>query len=88
MAELMSEELRAQLARRLGVAHLVVGDYWGHVPARECGALVREAIRVAEQALAGQAAGGPGAGGPAPWGQAATGLWGRPSWPGATGQPS
>lgn len=54
MAEIMSERLREQLAQRLGVSHLVQGDYWGHVPARECGALVREAIRVAEQALVGQ----------------------------------
>lgn len=56
MAELMSERLREQLAHRLGVAHLVENDYWGNVPARECGALVREAIRLAEQALAGSPA--------------------------------
>lgn len=69
MAEIMSERLREQLAQRLGVAHLVQGDYWGHVPARECGALVREAIRVAEQALAGpaQPAGPAQAPAPTPW---------------------
>lgn len=85
VAELMSERLRQQLAWRLGVAHLVQQDYWGHVPARECGALVREAIRLAEQALAGApAAAAPGPA--APGGPAWTG-WPPAPQPGAPARP-
>lgn len=50
----MSRQLREELAQELGVAHLVVGDYWGNVPSRQCGNLVRQAIFRAEQALANQ----------------------------------
>ena len=56
----MSEELRTQLARDLGVAELVAREGWGSVPSRECGRLVRLAIERAEQALR-EEAGGNGA---------------------------
>lgn len=54
LARLMSRQLREELAQELGVAHLVQGDYWGEVPARQCGNLVRQAILRAERALAQQ----------------------------------
>lgn len=54
LARLMSRQLREELAQELGVAHLVQGDYWGEVPSRQCGNLVRQAILRAERALAQQ----------------------------------
>lgn len=52
LAKLMSEQLKNDLGRRMGVAHIVEREGWGGVPARECGALVRAALEVAEQDLA------------------------------------
>ncbi|AEJ39252.1 hypothetical protein TPY_1062 [Sulfobacillus acidophilus TPY] len=40
------------LGQRLGVAEIVRQEGWGGVPARQCGNLVREAIRLAEEQLA------------------------------------
>jgi small acid-soluble spore protein F (minor alpha/beta-type SASP) len=47
----MSEATKMKLGERLGVAELVRREGWGEVPARQCGNLVREAIRLAEQEL-------------------------------------
>jgi len=52
MPRLMSEELRHELAEELGVADIVRREGWGGVPARQCGNLVRLAIKRAERALA------------------------------------
>lgn len=51
MAKLMSEETKLKLGERLGVAAIVRDQGWGDVPARQCGNLVREAIRLAEEEL-------------------------------------
>lgn len=51
MAKLMSEELRWELAKELGVGHIVATEGWGGVPSRECGNLVRKAIELAERSL-------------------------------------
>jgi small acid-soluble spore protein F (minor alpha/beta-type SASP) len=51
MAQRMSEELKWELAKELGVADLVRREGWGSVPARTCGDLVRLAIERAEKSL-------------------------------------
>jgi small acid-soluble spore protein F (minor alpha/beta-type SASP) len=51
MARRMSEALKVDLARELGVYETVRRHGWGEVPARKCGELVRLAIRRAERAL-------------------------------------
>ena len=48
---LMSDALKEQLARDLGVADLVRREGWGAVPARDCGNLVKLAIQRAENLL-------------------------------------
>lgn len=47
----MSDRLKAELARELGVAELVEREGWGAVPSRNCGQLVRLAIERAERQL-------------------------------------
>lgn len=51
LAKLMSEETKMKLGERLGVDDIVRQEGWGGVPARQCGNLVREAIRLAEEEL-------------------------------------
>lgn len=48
----MSEALRADLARELGVYDRVQREGWGAVPARDCGRLVQQAVLRAEAMLA------------------------------------
>lgn len=48
----MSEDLKYELARELGVADTVAKDGWGSVSSRNCGNLVRLAIERAEKAMA------------------------------------
>lgn len=48
----MSEALKYELAKELGVYDIVATEGWGGVPSRQCGNLVRLAIEKAEQALA------------------------------------
>lgn len=62
MAKLMSEQLKYELARELGIDHLLQqnGGDWGEMPARACGSLVRAAIARAERALAERQGGGRG----------------------------
>ena len=64
---LMSEALREDLARDLGVHDIVARYGWGAVPARECGRLVQQAVLRAEALLAQQVA--PGGGAPTAAGQ-------------------
>jgi len=47
----MSDALKWELARELGVADTVAIEGWGGVPSRQCGNLVRLAIEKAEQSL-------------------------------------
>ncbi|MGI6649854.1 MAG: small, acid-soluble spore protein, alpha/beta type [Bacillota bacterium] len=51
---LMSDALKWELAKELGVDHIVATEGWGGVPSRQCGNLVRKAIELAEKSLAGQ----------------------------------
>lgn len=46
---IMSEALKWELAKELGIAHIVAAEGWGGVPSRECGNLVRKAIELAER---------------------------------------
>lgn len=54
---LMSERLKWDLARELGVADVVSTEGWGGVSARNCGNLVKLAVQRAEAALAREYAG-------------------------------
>ena len=54
----MSDRLKEELARELGVADMVRSQGWGAVPARKCGMLVKLAIERAEKELAGTTGGG------------------------------
>ncbi len=51
---LMSDALKWDLARELGVADIVESEGWGGVSARNCGNLVKLAVARAEAALARQ----------------------------------
>lgn len=51
LAKVMSEETKMKLGERLGVAEIARQEGWGGVSARQCGNLVREAIRLAEEEL-------------------------------------
>lgn len=48
----MSDRLKWDLARELGVADVVQTEGWGGVSARNCGNLVKLAVQRAEAALA------------------------------------
>ncbi|MCG0276414.1 MAG: alpha/beta-type small acid-soluble spore protein [Thermosediminibacteraceae bacterium] len=47
----MSEALKYELAKELGVADIVAREGWGGVSSRDCGNLVRLAIEKAEKML-------------------------------------
>jgi small acid-soluble spore protein F (minor alpha/beta-type SASP) len=47
----MSEALKYELAKEMGVLDLVQSEGWGSVPSRDCGNLVRLAIERAERSL-------------------------------------
>ncbi|QCX33409.1 small, acid-soluble spore protein, alpha/beta type [Caloramator sp. E03] len=48
---LMSDELKMELAKELGVYDIVQREGWGSVPSRDCGNLVTAAIRLAERTV-------------------------------------
>jgi small acid-soluble spore protein F (minor alpha/beta-type SASP) len=48
---LMSEELKYELAKEMGVLGTVQQEGWGDVPSRLCGSLVSLAIKRAERNL-------------------------------------
>lgn len=50
---IMSDRLKMELAAELGVADIVRrdGGYFGNVPSRDCGNLVRLAIERAERSM-------------------------------------
>lgn len=48
---IMSEDLKEELARELGVADVVRREGWGSVSSRNCGNLVKLAIKRAERSL-------------------------------------
>ena len=47
----MSEELKMELAKELGIADTVRSEGWGSASARNCGSLVKLAIERAERQL-------------------------------------
>ena len=47
--KVMSEALKQEIARRLGVDTIVASEGWGGVSSRNCGNIVREAIEIAEK---------------------------------------
>ncbi len=49
---IMSEELKYEIARELGVEQIVASEGWGGVSSRDCGNMVTKAIQIAEQNLA------------------------------------
>ncbi len=51
MGKILSDNTKQQLSKRLGVSDVVQREGWGGVSARQCGNLVREAIKYAEEQL-------------------------------------
>ncbi len=51
---LMSEKLKYEIAKELGVDHIVQSEGWGGVSSRDCGNIVKKAIEMAERNLAGK----------------------------------
>lgn len=49
---IMSENLKAEIAKELGVYDTVKSDGWGSVSSRDCGNMVKKAIEMAERAAA------------------------------------
>ena len=48
---MMSEALKQQIAVKLGVSNIVSSKGWGAVSSKDCGNIVREAIKIAESKL-------------------------------------
>lgn len=48
---IMSERLKYEIAKELGVDQIVQSEGWGSVPSRECGNMVKKAIEIAERSL-------------------------------------
>ncbi len=46
---MMSDSLKEELAKELGVYNTVKTEGWGAVSSRDCGSLVRKAIEMAER---------------------------------------
>lgn len=46
---LMSDALKQEIAKRLGVDNVVSREGWGGVSSKNCGNIVREAIAMAEK---------------------------------------
>jgi small acid-soluble spore protein F (minor alpha/beta-type SASP) len=47
----MSDRLKTEIAKELGVYDIVKNDGWGSVSSRDCGNIVKKAIEKAEQNL-------------------------------------
>ena len=50
----MSDQLKYEIARELGVDQIVATEGWGGVSSRNCGNLVAKAIELAERNLSNQ----------------------------------
>jgi len=46
---IMSEELKYEIARELGVYETVSNEGWGNVSSRNCGNMVKKAIEIANR---------------------------------------
>ena len=51
---MMSENLKAEIAKELGVYDTVRNEGWGSVSSRDCGRIVQKAIEFAERSVANQ----------------------------------
>ncbi|GAA4706764.1 small, acid-soluble spore protein, alpha/beta type [Brevibacillus fulvus] len=51
---IMSEQLKMELAKELGIYDTVKNEGWGSITTRDAGNLVKRAIQIAEEALAKQ----------------------------------
>lgn len=49
---IMSDQLKYEIARELGVDQIVASEGWGSVSSRDCGNMVKVAIQIAERNLA------------------------------------
>lgn len=47
----MSDELKSEIAKELGVYNTVATEGWGSVTSRDCGNIVKKAIERAERSL-------------------------------------
>ena len=47
----MSENLKAEIAKELGVYDVVKNEGWGSVSSRDCGNIVAKAIEIAERSI-------------------------------------
>jgi small acid-soluble spore protein F (minor alpha/beta-type SASP) len=47
----MSENLKEEIARELGVYNTVKNEGWGSVTSRDCGNIVTKAIEIAERSV-------------------------------------
>lgn len=50
---MMSENLKTEIAKELGVYNIVKNEGWGSVSSRDCGNIVAKAIEIAERSMAG-----------------------------------
>lgn len=51
---LMSDTLKYEIARELGVDDIVRTEGWGSVSSRDCGNIVKKAIEIAEKSMTGR----------------------------------
>ena len=51
---IMSDNLKMEIARELGVYESVSKGGWGEVSSRDCGNIVKKAIEMAERNVSGQ----------------------------------
>jgi len=50
----MSEALKTEIAKELGIYNTVATEGWGSVTSRDCGNVVKKAIEMAERSLGGR----------------------------------
>lgn len=51
---MMSDNLKYEIARELGVDSIVNTEGWGGVSSRDCGNIVKKAIEIAERSMSGR----------------------------------
>ncbi len=50
----MSDTLKAEIAKQLGVYNTVASEGWGSVSSKDCGNIVKKAIEMAERGVNGR----------------------------------
>lgn len=51
---IMSDQLKTEIAKELGVYDIVQNEGWGSVSSRDCGNIVAKAIEMAERSIVNQ----------------------------------